>query len=181
MANLIGEDIVLWRQRYDEALEMRGIPCSYQYPIDAGSNTQGEPLADGYSTPKDTHIFLDSNPKVKTFKRYGWVVENDDNLPFLIHCSFNLPHLQKDAIFRIAGQYTELPDRMFRVTAITYSLQAPDHMICQAVPAYEEQLAGRTRKEVANTFNRSNHFLNSSLDYRGNWYDPTVDNLPKKE
>ena len=93
--NLIGPDIQLMRSRYDEALNMQGIPAKYQYPNLAASNTQGEPLIDSYSEFIDTHVFFDGSPKVKTYKRYGWVVENDKDLPFLIHCSFNLPKLQK--------------------------------------------------------------------------------------
>ena len=95
--NLIGEDIKLMRKRYDEALTMQGIPVTYQYPLMATSNTQGETLVDSYSEFIDTHVFFEGNPSVKTFKRYGWVVENNDQLPFLIHCSFHLPHLQKQA------------------------------------------------------------------------------------
>lgn len=93
--NLIGEDIKLVRARYDEALQMRGIPVKYQYPNKAETNAQGESVVDSYSEYIDTHIFFDGNAKAKTFKRYGWVVENNENLPFLIHCSFNLPHVQE--------------------------------------------------------------------------------------
>lgn len=172
--NLIGQDIKLMRNRYDEALQMQGIPCTYQFPNLPNSNTQGEAEIDSYSEPIPTYIFFDSSPKVKTFKRYGWVVENDQNLPFLIHCSFNLPHVQKDSIFRIAGQYTEVSDRTFRVTEITYSLQAPDHIICQIVPEYNEQITGRTSVEIKQTFNSSNHFLNQNVDYRGNYRDNSL-------
>lgn len=169
--NLIGPDIKLMRLRYDEALEMQGIPATYQFPNMADSNTQGEALIDSYSDLIPTHVFFDGNPKVKTFKRYGWVVENDKDLPFLIHCSFNLPSMQKDAIFRIAGQYSELPDRIFRVTEITYDLQAPDHLIVQVVPVYDEKtLVGRTRKEIAKTYSKSNTFLNPDSNYRGDAY-----------
>lgn len=170
--NFIGSDVTQWRKRYDEALALQGIPCKYQYPLMADSNTQGEPLIDSYSDMIDTHIFFDGTPKVKTFRRYGWVVENNEDLPFLVHCSFNLPSMQKDCIFRIAGQYAGIPDRIFRVTEITYDLQAPDHLVAQVVPAYDEQLVGRTDKEVAKTFNTSNHFLKKPVDYRGDWYDP---------
>lgn len=165
--NLIGEDIKLMRRRYDEALTMQGIPVTYQYPLMATSNTQGETLVDSYSEFIDTHVFFEGNPSVKTFKRYGWVVENNDQLPFLIHCSFHLPHLQKDSLFRIAGQYTELPDRIFRVTEITYDMQAPDHLVCQIIPVYDKDVAGRTDKEVERTFNTSNHFIKNNVDYRG--------------
>lgn len=168
-AHLIQEDIKLMRKRYDQALEMQGIACKYQFPNLADSNRQGEPVVDSYSIEIDTHVFFDGNPKVKTFKRYGWVVENDKDLPFLIHCSFNLPHVQKDSLFRISGQYADIPDRVFRVTEITYDLQAPDHLICQIIPVYndKQQLTGRTDREVEQTYNKSNHFLKQNTDYRG--------------
>lgn len=168
MTSLIGDDIRIWRDRYNEALRMQGIECDYQYPIMPKPNAQMEPVADHMSMPEKTHVFFDGNPKVKTFKRYGWVVENDKDLPFLIHCSFNLEHVQKDCVFTLSGMYTELPDRKFRVTEITYDLQAPDHLICQVVPVYDDQVVGRTQEEVARTFSTSSHFLKQDVDYRGN-------------
>ena len=171
--NLIGKDIELMRKRYDEALDMQGIPCKYQFPHMANSNRQGEPLIDSYSDMIDTSIFFDGNPKLKTYKRYGWVVENDKDLPFLIHCSFNLPNLQKDSLFHIAGQYTGMPDKIFRVTELTCDMQAPDHMIAQVIPVYDKkQTVGRTDKEIENTFNKSSHFIKQPTDYRGNYYNP---------
>lgn len=173
-AHLIQSDITLMRKRYDEALQMQGIPCKYQFPHLPDTNTQGESVIDSYSELYDTHVFFDGNPKVKTFKRYGWVVENDKDLPFLIHCSFSLPHVQKDSIFRIGGQYADIPDRVFKVTEITYDLQAPDHLICQIIPVYEKQIVGRTDKEVAATYSKSNHFLQQNVDYRGNVRDNSL-------
>lgn len=170
--NLIGSDIQLMRRRYDEALQMQGIACKYQFPTLPDSNAQGESEIDAYSNMIDTFIFFDGTPKIKTFRRYGWVVENDANLPFLIHCSWNLPKVQKDSLFRIQGQYTDVPDRVFRVTEITYDAQAPDHIICQVIPVYDTQAVGRTKQEIASTFNTSNHFLKSNTDYRGHEYDP---------
>ena len=168
--NLIGEDVIMMRVRYDEALEMRGIPATYQYPNMATSNIHGESLVDSYSAFIETHIFLDSNPKVKTLRRYGWVVENDDNLPFLLHCSFNLPNLQRDCLFRISGQYSGLPDRIFRVTELTYNLQAADHIVCQVIPVYESQAVGKTETEVRRENSTSSRFIKQSVDYRGEPY-----------
>lgn len=173
--NLIGSDILLMRKRYDEALHMQGIPVKYQYPNMPSINAQGEPVVDAYSNMIDAFVFFEGNPKVKTFKRFGWVVENDNNLPFLIHCSFNLPHLQRDSIFRIAGQYVELPDRVFRVTELTYDMQAPDHIVCQVIPVYDEQAVGYTQKEVERKFDTSNHFLKPKIDYRGDHYTTKED------
>lgn len=168
--NLIGPDIKLMRDRYDEALQLQGIPVKYQYPNLPDTNAQSESVVDSYSEPIDTFIFFEGNPKVRTFKRLGWSVENAQDLPFLVHCSFNLPHVQRDAIFRIAGQYTELPDRIFRVTEITYDVQAPDHLVCQIVPAYDDKVVGRTPVEIKKEFSTSNHFLKGDTDYRGDFY-----------
>lgn len=170
MNNLIGPDIKLMRARYDEALKLQGIPCKYQFPNLPDTNNQGEAMIDSYSEPMDTSIFFEGNPKVRTFKRLGWVVENSQDLPALIHCSFNLPHVQRDSIFRIAGQYSELPDRTFRVTEITYDIQAPDHLVCQIIPVYDDNIVGRTPKEVRKQFSSSNHFLKQETDYRGNYH-----------
>lgn len=169
--NLIGPDIRLMRKRYDEALQLQGIPCSFQFPNLPESNSQGEALVDSYSEPIPTSIFFEGNPKVKTFKRYGWVVENDGDLPFLLHCSFNLPHVQKDALFRISGQYAEIPDRIFRVTEITYDIQAPDHLVCQVIPVYDDKtIVGRTPVELKQEFSTSNRFLKKTVDYRGDFH-----------
>lgn len=168
--NLIGPDIKLMRNRYDEALQLQGTPCLYQFPNIPETNAQSEAVIDSYSEPIETSIFFEGNPKVRTFKRLGWVVENSQDLPFLLHCSFNLPHVQRDSIFRIAGQYTELPDRIFRVTEVTYDVVAPDHLICQVVPSYDEKPVGRTPVEIKQQFNASNHFLKQDVDYRGNFY-----------
>lgn len=167
--NLIGKDIEMMRARYDEALQMQGVPAKYQYPNLPDTNNQGESVIDSYSEEIETHIFFDGNPKVKTLKRYGWVVENDQNLPFLVHCSFNLPKLQKDCLFKLSGQYTNMPDRIFRVTELTCDLQAPDHMIAQVIPVYDKQVVGRTETEIKHTFNKSNHFIKSNVDYRGEY------------
>lgn len=165
--NLIGEDIKIMRSRYDEALQMLGVPAKYQYPNMPSSNTQGESVIDSYSEIIDTHVIFEGNPKVKTFKRLGWVVENDKELPFLIHCSFNLPFLQKDCLFMLSGHYTDMKDRTFRVIELTCDMQSPDHMIAQVVPVYDKQTVGRTDKEISRTFNKSNHFMKSQTDYRG--------------
>lgn len=167
--NLIGDDIKLMRARYNEALELQGVPCVYMYPTLNTTNLQGESVIDQYSLPIDTSIFFEGSPKIKTFQRLGWVVENHQDLPFLIHCSFDLPHVQRDSIFKISGQYTELPERVFKVTEISYDIQAPDHIVCQVIPVYEKQIVGRTKKEVEQTFNKSEHFIKQPIDYRGEY------------
>lgn len=167
--NLISKDVKVMRQYYDDALKMQGIPAKYQYPSYVDTNAQGEPIIDHYSVPEDTYIFFDGAPKLKTFKRLGWVVENHEDLPFLIHCSFNLQQLQKDCLFDIEGPYSDIPGRKFRVTELTTDLQCPDHVTCQAIPVYEHPATGMTKSEVRKKYNTSNHFLKQDVDYRGKY------------
>lgn len=176
MQNLIGRDILLMRKRYDEALLMQGIPCKYQFPNLATTSYSGDPVVDSYSEFIDTHVFFDGNPRIKTIKRYGWVVANSDELPFLIHCSWNLPHVQKDSLFRLSGQYSEVGDRIFRVTSLSYDMQCADHLVAQVVPCYDEKVVtGRTDKEVRSTFNSSSHFIKQQVDYRGEYHKTKED------
>ena len=177
--NLIGNDILLMRARYDEALNMQGIKAIYQFPNMPDTNTQGEAVIDSYSDPEEVYIFFDGNPKVKTLRRYGWVVENDDQLPLLIHCSFNLKNMQKDCLFKFSGQYTDLKERVFRVQDITYDIQAPDHLVCKVIPVFEKQTVGRTRKEIQNTYNKSNKFIQEPFDYRGDYHKTKEDKRQK--
>lgn len=169
MNNLIGQDVMLMRNRYDEALKLRGVPATYQYPILASSNVHGESVIDYYSDAEKTYIFFEGSPKLKTYKRLGWVVENDKDLPFLVHCSYHLKDLQKDCLFSFSGQHTGMPERVFRVVELTTDIQAPDHVICQVVPVYDKQAVGRTEKEVEQIYNSSNHFLKENVDYRGRY------------
>lgn len=173
--NLIGPDVLLMRKRYDEALKLQGIPALYQFPNLPGTNCQGESLIDSYSEPYEINIFFEGTPKIKTFKRLGWVVENDQDLPFLIHCSFNLQHVQKDSIFRISGQYADIPERVFRATEISYDLQCPDHLVCQVIPVYDNNVVGRTSVEIKKEFSTSNKFLKQDTDYRGNYHHTKED------
>lgn len=171
LQNLIQGDVVLMRKRYDEALQLQGVPCKYQFPNLAETSSSGDSVVDSYSDEIDTYIFLENSPKIKTVKRYGWVVANSDELPILVHCSWNLPHLQKDSLFRFSGQYSEVGERIFRVTALSYDVQCADHLVAQVVPCYDEKnLVGRTDREVAKTFSKSNYFLNPRTDYRGEYY-----------
>lgn len=169
--HLIGSDILLMRKRYTEALSMQGQKCQYQFPNFAKPNDQGEAEIDAYSEPMDTFVFLDGNPKVKTYKRYGFVADNDSDLVPLLHCSWDLPNVQKDSIFTYAGLYSGLEPRKYRVTEITYDAMCPDHLICKVVLiANGQPIVGRTKREIAQTFNKSNHFLKQNTDYRGDYY-----------
>ena len=76
--------------------------------------------------------------------------------------------------------FADIPERVFRVKEISYDLQCPDHAVAQVVPVYErDQITGRTEKEVKMIYNKSNHFIQQSVDYRGDVYKD-ASTLPRK-
>ena len=174
--NLIqSEEVEILRAYYDEALEMQGVPCTYQYPLKNDYNIHGEQAADAFSEPINTFVGIEAEPKISTIRKLGWVVENDSDLPFLLHVSFGLPELQKGCKFMFAGLHTNLPAREFVVERMTIPFQAPDHMIVEVIPQYDTKNRGIAEDpiSVAKMLDKEELFFEEPTDYRGSAYDLT--------
>jgi hypothetical protein len=169
------EEVEYLRACYDEALELQGVPCEYQYPLKNDFNVHGEQAADAFSEVIHTFVGIETEPKIATLRKLGWVVENDSDLPFLLHVSFGLPELQKGCKFMFAGLHTNLPAREFVVERMTMPFQAPDHMIVEVIPQYDKKNGGiaEDKKEVEKMLDREELFFTESTDYRGDAYDLT--------
>ena len=133
--SLIREDEVLYlRRQFKETVKQLGILFKYQYPLGNDLDDFSQPAPDGYSRELEVYGIFDGEPKLKTYKNLGWVVEKGDNLPFLIHIPFDTEHIQKGALFKISGQITGIQERVFQVTELSTGLVCPDHIVCQIVP-----------------------------------------------
>ena len=143
--SLISENEVLYlRRQFKETVMQIGVLFKYQYPLGNNLDTFAQPAPDGYSKELDVYGIFDGEPKLKTYRNLGWVVEKSDNLPFLIHIPFDTERIQKGALFKISGQITGIEPRIFQVTELTTGLVCPDHIVCQIVP-----LVGNTPPRVA--------------------------------
>lgn len=143
--SLISEtEVEYLREQFNCTVMQLGVLFKYQYPLGNNLDDFNQPAPDGYSKEYDVYGIFDGEPKLKTYKNLGWVVEKGDNLPFLIHVPFNTPHIQKNALFTIDGQLTGIKPRIFQVTELTTGLVCPDHIVCQIVP-----LVGNTRPKTA--------------------------------
>ena len=138
------EEVMYLRQQFKEAVKQIGVLFKYQYPLGNDLDDFSQPAPDGYSREIEVYGIFDGEPKLKTYKNLGWVVEKGDNLPFLIHIPFDTEKIQKGSLFKISGQITGIEERVFQVTELSTGLVCPDHIVCQIVP-----LVGNTPPRTA--------------------------------
>lgn len=160
--SLIREDEVMYlRRQFNETVKHLGILFKYQYPLGNNLDDFSQPSPDGYSRELEVYGIFDGEPKLKTYKNLGWVVEKGDNLPFLIHIPFDTERIQKGALFKISGQITGIEERIFQVTEISTGLVCPDHIVCQIVPLVGNTppRTAETRKDVARKNSEPRRFM----------------------
>lgn len=145
------EEVIYLREAFKETVYQLGVPFIYQYPLGNDLDNFNQPAPDGYSQEIEVYGIFDGEPKLKTYKNLGWVVEKSDNLPFLLHIPFDTPYIQKNGIFKIKGQYANIPNRIFQITELSTNLVCPDHIICQIVPLVGNTvpLTKETRRDVS--------------------------------
>lgn len=146
MSLISANEVEYLRRQFNATVEQLGVLFKYQYPLNNDLDDFNQPAPDGYSKEYDVYGIFDGEPKLKTYKNLGWVVEKSDNLPFLIHVPFDTPNIQKNALFKISGQLTGIAPRIFQVTELSTTLVCPDHIVCQIVP-----LVGNTPPKVKET------------------------------
>lgn len=146
MSLIVPKEVIYLRAQFKNAVVQLGVPFGYRYPLNNAVDQNNQPAPDGYSTESEVYGIFDGEPKLKTYRNLGWVVEKGDNPPFLIHIPFDTPHIQKGCLFEIKGQITSIESRLFQVTELTTALVCPDHIVCQIVP-----LVGNTAPKTAET------------------------------
>ena len=156
------EEVQYLRDAFKETVRQLGVPFIYQYPLGNDIDSFAQPAPDSYSREIEVYGIFDGEPKLKTYKNLGWVVEKNDNLPFLIHVPFDTERIQKNALFKIKGQFTGIPDRLFQVTELSTALVCPDHIVCQIVPLVGNTppMIKETRRDVALLNAEPRRFMN---------------------
>lgn len=140
MSLIVPQEIEYLRKQFKFTVEQIGVEFRYKYPLNNSIDFFNQPAPEGYSEGESVYGIFDGDPKLETYKNLGWVVEDNDNLPFLIHVPFDVPHIQRGCLFESDGQITSIESRLFQVTKLTTALVCPDHIVCQIVP-----LVGNTR------------------------------------
>ena len=151
MSLIVEKEIEYLRRQFRFAVEQIGVQFMYRYPLNNAIDVFNQPAPDGYSERIPVYGVFEGEPKLKTYRNLGWVVEKSDNLPFLIHIPFDTPHIQRGCLFEIDGQITSIESRLFQVTELSTGLVCPDHIICQIVPLVgnSRPLTQETERDIA--------------------------------
>lgn len=161
MSLIVANEIEYLRRQFKFAVEQIGVQFMYRYPLNNAIDVFNQPAPDGYSERIPIYGVFEGEPKLKTYRNLGWVVEKSDNLPFLIHIPFDTPHIQRGCLFEIDGQITSIESRLFQVTELSTGLVCPDHIICQIVPLVgnSRPLTQETERDIAKKNSEPRRFL----------------------
>lgn len=161
MSLIVEKEIEYLRRQFRFAVEQIGVQFMYRYPLNNAIDVFNQPAPDGYSERIPVYGVFEGEPKLKTYRNLGCVVEKSDNLPFLIHIPFDTPHIQRGCLFEIDGQITSIESRLFQVTELSTGLVCPDHIICQIVPLVgnSRPLTQETERDIAKKNSEPRRFL----------------------
>ena len=161
MSLIVPEEIEYLREQFKHTVYEVGVEFQYRYPLNNNIDFFNQPAPDGYSERMPVFGIFEGAPKLTTYRTLGWVVEKTDNLPFLIHVPFDVPHIQRGCLFEIDGQVTSIETRLFQVTQLTTGLVCPDHIVCQIVPLVgnHRPLTEQTERDIAKKNSEPRRFL----------------------
>jgi len=134
---LLNSNIKLHRQWFREACKLIGIYVLYRAPKPDKHYTTYAEVESNYEKPILIGCMFHEHPDQKTLKKIGWVSELQENAS-LIDVDYDLPGLQKGALFIVPGGLDHSKGRLFRVVSLTNSIVYPAAITCEIVPEYED-------------------------------------------
>ena len=166
MGLLTQPDSTIFRTYFKEMVLLRGIPAIYQYPIDMDLSIHSEEQPKGFSEPIPTNVLFEQNPKITTLRKYGWVPEASEEVPYIISVEYDLKNLCKGCRFTISpiGTLNE-NSKCFVVSDITTNLEFPDSWVCKITPVFNGKTISR-----ADYTNNANSFIKIKKDNYENLY-----------
>lgn len=141
---LLGEDIKIFRQYFEELVSLIGIQVFYRAPLPGKSYTTYTEIESNYYEPIQVGCIFQDHPDQQTLKKMGWVSELQENSS-IIHVPYDLPELQQGALFYLPSGLDNTSSRLFRVIKMQNIMMYPASISCEIVPEYE------------NTFNKNQY------------------------
>jgi hypothetical protein len=144
---LMGKDIKLFRNWFKEMTKLRGINCIYRAPKPGTKNydRHGDLDAD-YEKPVVVGVIFENHPDQKTLKKMGWITEIQDSSS-MIHVPYDLPGLERGALFIVPSGLDNAEGRLFRVINMQNIMMYPASIACEIAPEWEDVEADSTTKD----------------------------------
>jgi len=143
---LLNSNIKLYRQWFREACKLLGIWVLYRAPKPDKHYTTYAEVESNYEEPLLIGCMFHEHPDQRTLKKIGWISELQENAS-LIDVDYDLPGLQKDALFIVPSGLDDGKGRLFRVVSLVNSIVYPSAITCEIVPEYENTFQPETAFE----------------------------------
>lgn len=134
---LLTSDIKLHRQWFKEMCKLIGINVIYRAPRPDKHYTTYTEIDANYECPSLVGCIFDEHPEQQTLKKLGWASELQESAS-IIHVDYDLPNIQKGALFIIPSGIDNAKGRLFRVSKISNQIIYPASLACQIVPEFED-------------------------------------------
>lgn len=158
MGFLTQTDATMFRNYFKEVAKLRGISVFYQFPVDMDLTIHAEERPAGFSEKIPMDIIFEQNPKVSTLRRYGWVVTQNEDKPFICSLPYDAPNLSKGCRITIPPPTPIASENVFVITDIKMNLEFPDSYVCKLAPVFTDKPNISTDYKDKNT-----NFLNVDL------------------
>ena len=146
---LLTPDIRIARQHFREMVKLIGIHVLYRAPYDGKHWTTYTEIDSNYEAPLLVGCIFHDHPNQYTLKKLGWISELQENAS-LIEVDYDLPKLQKGALFIIPSGIDNSEGRLFRVSRLSNDIVYPSSMMCEIVPEYIDTFNPETSYDFSN-------------------------------
>ncbi len=147
---LIGDDIKIFRQYFQEMAELIGIKFIYKAPKHSKTHDTYGDLNTKYELPVEVWGIMNDHPDQKTLKKMGWVAELQEGSS-IIHVPYDLPGLEEGGIFTIPSGIDGAVGREFRVITMQNSMIYPASIACEVGVEYFDNETQETVQDFTKT------------------------------
>lgn len=137
---LLSPDMKIFRQYFDEFVQLMGIYVIYRSPKKDKHYTTYDQIASNYNQPILVGCIFEEHPNQQTLRKIGWAAELQENSS-LIHVPYDLPGIQQGALFIVPSGLDDGKGRLFRVVKLTNSIVYPASITCEIVPEYHDSMS----------------------------------------
>lgn len=152
---LNGNNLKLHRNWFKQLVRLQGIQVIYYAPAIDKSYTQYTEIAGHHYEPIGVGCIFDEHPDQKSLKKMGWVAELQES-ESIIHVPYDLPRLQRGALFLIPDGLDTGKGRLFRVNILSNIMVYPASIACSIVPEYASTFAEQSYEYTNTDFNLLN-------------------------
>lgn len=146
---LLAPDMRIHRQYFREMVALIGIHVLYRAPYPGKHWTTYTEIDSNYEAPLLIGCIFHDHPNQYTLKKLGWVSELQENAS-LIEVDYDLPNLQRGALFIVPSGLDQTEGRLFRVTRLSNDMVYPSSMVCEIVPEYVDTFEPQTSYDFDN-------------------------------